>query len=142
MTVDEVETEVKDTVWTFQTDTIGKRFYTEWSNKIDAGNGDSLQYRFNFKNYISDGIIAIETQLIKADGEVIETLPAEEDSEEIVNSEDILEIGTLAKENRIVANREIFTLDGLRVKSAGRGVNIVRTVFNDGTIETKRVIIR
>ena len=140
--IDEVETEVKDTIWTFVTDTIGKRFYTEWSNNIDAGNGDSLQYRFNFKNYISDGIIAIETQLIKADGEVIETLPAEEDSEEIVNSEDILEIGTLAKENRIVANREIFTLDGLRVKSAGRGVNIVRTVFNDGTIETKRVIIR
>lgn len=132
-----------DTTWSFKTDTLGYRYYTEWSNKIPQGTaGDSLQYRFNLKNYISDGIIAIETQLTKANGEVEQTLPAEENSEEIVNNDDILEIGTLAKESRIVANREIFSLDGLRVKNAGRGVNIVRTVFNDGTIQTKRVIIR
>ena len=142
MTVDEVETEVKDTVWTFQTDTIGKRFYTEWSNKIDAGNGDSLQYRFNFKNYITDGIIAIETQLTKSTGEVEQQLPAENDSEEIVNEDDIMGIRTAVKENRVVESRQVFSLDGRPVRKAASGFSVVRTVFSDGSVETKSVIIR
>ncbi len=131
-----------DTTWSFQTDTIGKRFYTAWSNKIDAGNGDSLQYRFNFKNYITDGIIAIETQLTKANGEVEQQLPAENDSEEIVNEGDIMGIRTAVKENRVVENRQIFSLDGRSVRKATAGFSVVRTVYSDGTVEAKSVIIR
>ena len=138
--VDEVE--VKDTTYTYLTDTLGWRFYTEWSHKIDAGNGDSVQFRFNFKNYISDGIIAIETQLTKATGEVEQELPAEDDSEVIVNQDDLVGIGTMLKETHAVDSREIFTLTGVKVKSAVSGLSIVRTVYTDGKVETRKVIFK
>ena len=138
--VDDVE--VNDTTYTFVTDTVGWRFYTNWSPKIDAGNGDSIQFRFNFKNYISDGIIAIETQLTKATGEVEQNLPAEEDKEEIVNEDDLVGIGTMLKENHAVDSREIFTLTGVKVKNAASGFSIVRTVYTDGKVETRKVIFK
>ena len=121
---------------------MGWRFYTNWSPKIDAGNGDSIQFRFNFKNYISDGIIAIETQLTKATGEVEQNLPAEEDKEEIVNEDDLVGIGTMLKENHAVDSREIFTLTGVKVKNAASGFSIVRTVYTDGKVETRKVIFK
>ncbi len=134
----------KDTVWAYKE--IGKRWYSAWSPKVAVG-ADSVQYRFNFKNYLSDGIIAVETQTFKAgvDEPVVET-PAEDNSEEIVNQDQIDNINGLikmtAKENTIVMGREIFTLDGLRVNRAEHGIFIVRTTYSDGNVETKRVIIR
>lgn len=135
----------KDTVWAYKE--IGKRWYSAWSSKQMDENGDSVQYRFNFKNYLSDGIIAIETQTtMVADGEVVLVTPAEDDVEEIVNQDAIDEINTgiktAEKESCIAMAREIFSLDGLRVNRAQRGVFVVRTTFSDGSVETKRVIIR
>ena len=134
--------EVRDTTWTFVTDTVALRYYTVWSPKLGVGNGDSIQYRFNFKNYISDGIIAIETQLTKANGEVEQELPAEEDKQEIVNEGDLTGIDTMLKEVHAVDNREIFTLTGVKVNHAGPGLNIVRTFYTDGKVETRRVIFK
>ena len=134
--------EQKDTTWTFVTDTVGYRYYTAWSEAVPQANGDLLQYRFNFKNYITDGIIAIETQTTTPAGEVILELPAEEDSPVIVNEGDLTGIGTMLKETHAVDSREIFTLSGVRVNQVGSGIHVVRTVYTDGTVETKRVIIR
>ncbi|MCR5395194.1 MAG: hypothetical protein K6E86_07365 [Bacteroidales bacterium] len=143
VTVSTVDTIPNDTTWTFKTDTIAMRWYTAWSTKVAQGTeGDSVQYRFNFKNFITDGIIAIETQVTKADGVVEQNLPAEEDSEEIVNEGDLTGIGTMLKETHAVKERDIFNVAGLRVNSADKGLHIVRTVYSDGTIETKRVMMR
>jgi len=137
---------VKDTVWSFNTVEVGKRWYSNWSGKVADANGDSVQYRFNFKNYLSDGIIAVETQTTKANGEVVVVTPAEDDSEEIVNQGAIDEINTGIKttelETRVAMVRSIYTLDGLRVARPERGIYVVKTVYSDGTVEAKRVIIR
>lgn len=144
--VDSVKTSLEtDSIetWSFRTDTIGYRWYTGWSAKVPQANGDSVSYRFNFKQYISNGIIAIETQTFKAGStEVVYDTPAEDDEEEIINEGDILGIGTMTKEVSCVMNREIFSLSGVRTKQATAGVNIVRTVYSDGRVETKRIIIR
>lgn len=134
----------KDTVWAYKE--IGKRWYSAWSAKVADENGDSVQYRFNFKNYLSDGIIAVETQTTLADGEVVVVTPAEDEVEEIVNQGAIDEINTgiktAEKELRIVMARDIFSIDGIRMNRAERGIYVVRTTFSDGSVETKRVIIR
>jgi len=133
----------KDTVWSFNTVEVGKRWYTAWSAKVPQANGDSVAYRFNFKDYISKGVVAIETATFKANSaEVVYETPAEDNKEEIINEGDVLSIGTLAKEVSSVKERTIFNLAGVRTNKTTTGVNIVRTVYSDGRVVTKRYIVR
>ena len=133
--------------WAFQTDTIGKRWYTAWSAKTPQANGDSVSYRFNFKFYLTDGIISVETMTYPAGAtEPVYETPAENidavKEENVSNAGDIVGMRTLAKEVHAVGNRAVYTLDGRRMNGFVRGINIVKTTYTDGTYETKRVIIK
>lgn len=139
---------IKEAVYTFKVDTIGQRYYTAWSAKAPLANGDSVQYRFNFKHYLTEGVIAVETQTFKAGAaEAVVETPAEDVEkgnvgENVANGGDVVGMRTLAKEVHAVKTREIYTLDGLRMNNYVRGINIVRTTYTDGKIETKRIIVR
>lgn len=47
--------------------------------------------------------------------------------------------GVLPVERKVVSS-QIYNADGIAVPVAGKGVNIVRTVYSDGTIDTRKLI--
>ncbi|NLB02900.1 MAG: hypothetical protein GX841_05880, partial [Bacteroidales bacterium] len=43
--------------------------------------------------------------------------------------------------DRVVVSRSYYDLNGIRLLEPGVGINIERTVYEDGAIETKKIII-
>lgn len=119
---------------------VVKRWHSAWSGAVPQADGTSLRYRINMKNYISDGIIAIETQTVDAEGNVLSEDLYGDKVDEILNSDDLDDIKTLLKETHAVKTRAIYTLDGKRVNTYQNGINVVTVEYTDGTVETKKVV--
>lgn len=118
---------------------VVKRWYTVWQG-VPQADGTTINYRFNYKNYISDGIIAIETQVIDATGAVVSEDLFEDKTDEIINNDDLDDINTVLKDTHAVKTRAIYTLDGKRVNTYQNGINVVTVEYTDGTVETKKVV--
>lgn len=118
---------------------VVKRWYTVWQG-VPQADGTTINYRFNYKNYISDGIIAIETQVIDATGAVVSEDLFEDKTDEIINNDDLDDIKTVLKDTHAVKTRAIYTLDGKRVNTYQNGINVVTVEYTDGTVETKKVV--
>ena len=41
-----------------------------------------------------------------------------------------------------VVGQQFFTVDGIQTDGLKKGVNIVRTQYEDGTFETKKVVVK
>lgn len=118
---------------------VVKRWYTVWQG-VPQADGTTINYRFNYKNYISDGIIAIETQVLDATGAVVSEELFEDKADEIINAGDVDNIHTVLKDTHAVKTRAIYTLDGKRVNTYQNGINVVTVEYTDGTVETKKVV--
>lgn len=114
------------TVMRYTTNPITRTTFAE--NGVDTVKTD---YWFDFTYFFTDGIIA----LCSAE------YPEVDLTKEPVNGT-VSDIQTLNKETHAVLNRVIYTIDGKRVNTYVKGLNIVTTRYTDGTIETKKVFFR
>lgn len=101
----------------------------------NAEHTDSINYWFDFTYFFTDGVIQLLSDA-KSSVSLDETP---------VNGAYNHEGGFTAIEKlndiHSVAGRQIFTIDGKRVSKAGKGLNIVTTRFDDGTVETRKLFI-
>ena len=49
---------------------------------------------------------------------------------------------TAISQNTEVVNTEIFTIDGQKVESLQKGVNIIKTYFTDGSVKVSKRIVK
>lgn len=124
--VTDEETGATTTVMRYTTNTITRTAFAE--NGVDTVKTD---YWFDFTYFFTDGIIALCS----------EEYP-EVDLNRESNNGDVNNINTINKETHAVLNRAIYTIDGKRVNTYVKGLNIVTTRYTDGTIETKKVFFR
>lgn len=101
--------------------------------------GSSVNYWFDFKNFLTDGVITLGSKKVAADGKVSDVQDASADPSKTVN--DPTSIETLLKENVVVKSRSIFTLDGKQLKKCVKGINVVITEYTDGSVDTKKVYV-
>lgn len=124
--VTDEETGETTTVMRYTTNPITR---TTWAdNGVDTVRTD---YWFDFTYFFTNGIIALCS----------EEYP-EVDLNRESNNGDVSNINTVNKETHAVLNRAIYTIDGKRVNTYVKGLNIVTTRYTDGTIETKKVFFR
>jgi hypothetical protein len=105
--------------------------YTTSKLNVAQANGDTVQYWFDFTKFFTDGVIALCS----------EEYPAVDLTQEPVNGS-VSGIGTINKEVKAVAARTILSLDGKRLSTYAKGLNIVKTRYTDGTVEVKKVFFR
>lgn len=116
--------------------------YSSSKISIPQADGSVIRYWFDLKNLMTFGVISLCYEKVDAEGNVTETnANAEGDCKDvdIVNSDQKLDIKTVIKEKHAVASRVIYSLDGKRLNTYAKGLNIVTTKFTDGSIETKKV---
>jgi hypothetical protein len=115
------------------TDDEGNTVMRYTTNKLPVAqvNGDTIQYWFDFTYFFTDGIIGLCS----------DTYPSVDVTKEPVNGS-IAGIGTINNEVKAVADRVIYGIDGKRLSTYAKGVNIVTTRYTDGSVETKKVIFR
>lgn len=101
--------------------------------------GSSVNYWFDFKNFLTDGVITLGSKKVAADGKVSDVQDASADPSKTIN--DPTSIETMLKENVVPKSRSIFTLDGKQLKSCVKGLNIVITEYTDGSVDTKKVFV-
>ena len=41
-----------------------------------------------------------------------------------------------------VVRTEVYTINGMRASSLSKGVNIMRTTYSDGSVKTRKVLVR
>jgi hypothetical protein len=105
--------------------------YTTSKLNVAQANGDTVQYWFDFTKFFTDGVIALCS----------DEYPAVDLTQEPVNGS-VSGIGTINKEVKAVAARTILSLDGKRLSTYAKGLNIVKTRYTDGTVEVKKVFFR
>jgi hypothetical protein len=105
--------------------------YTTSKLNVAQANGDTVQYWFDFTKFFTDGVIALCS----------EEYPAVDLTQDPVNGS-VSGIGTINKEVKAVAARTILSLDGKRLNTYAKGLNIVKTRYTDGTVEVKKVFFR
>lgn len=50
-----------------------------------------------------------------------------------------IEQSTVAKE---IVERQYFNVNGIRINNVGQGLNIIRTIYSDGTIDTVKEFVK
>jgi hypothetical protein len=105
--------------------------YTTRELPVAQANGDTINYWFDFTKFFTDGVIALCSK----------DYPAVDLTQEPVNGA-VSGIGTVNKEVKAVAARTILSLDGKRLNTYAKGLNIVKTRYTDGTVEVKKVFFR
>jgi hypothetical protein len=105
--------------------------YTTRELPVAQANGDTINYWFDFTKFFTDGVIALCSK----------DYPAVDLTQEPVNGS-VSGIGTVNKEVKAVAARTILSLDGKRLNTYAKGLNIVKTRYTDGTVEVKKVFFR
>jgi hypothetical protein len=98
---------------------------------VAQANGDTINYWFDFSKFFTNGVIALCS----------EEYPTVDLTQEPVNGS-VSGIGTINKEVKAVAARTIISLDGKRLNTYAKGLNIVKTRYTDGTVEVKKVFFR
>ena len=89
-------------------------------------------YWFNFQYFFTDGIIQLLSD---------ERSEVSKDEAPVEHQGGSSGIQTTLKEQKAVAARTIFTIDGKRVNSYQPGLNIVTVRYTDGSVETKKVFM-
>ncbi len=120
--------------FTFKTtDSIGNTVMNYVTPKLPVAqaNGDTINYWFDFSTFFTNGVIALCS----------EEYPTVDLTQEPVNGS-VSGIGTINKEVKAVAARTIISLDGKRLNTYAKGLNIVKTRYTDGTVEVKKVFFR
>ena len=51
-------------------------------------------------------------------------------------------VGITPAEGVTTARTEIFSINGARLQTLTRGINIIRRTFTDGTVKTQKVVVR
>lgn len=116
--------------------------YSSSKIAVPQADGSVIRYWFDLKNLMTHGVIALCYEQVDGEGNVTKTNAAADGSctdEEIVNSDQKLDIKTVLKEKHAVASRAIYSIDGKRLNTYVKGLNVVTTKYTDGTIETKKV---
>jgi hypothetical protein len=115
------------------TDSIGNTVmrYVTQELPVAQANGDTINYWFDFSKFFTNGVIALCS----------EEYPTVDLTQEPVNGS-VSGIGTINKEVKAVAARTIISLDGKRLNTYAKGLNIVKTRYTDGTVEVKKVFFR
>lgn len=119
------ETNEEKTVMRYTTNRFTRTTFAE--NGVDTV---KTEYWFDFTYFFTNGVIALCS----------EEYPEVDLNREYNNGPS--DINTVNKETHAVLNRTIYTIDGKRVNTYVKGLNIVTTRYTDGTIETKKVFFR
>lgn len=101
--------------------------YTQYA---DSAQADSAGKALISEKFFSKGIISIYGPGYKE--EIVPVKRPATDVEEVIED--------AVAPNRYAVSSQIYTQDGMPVPVAVKGVNIVRTVYSDGTVETTKLI--
>ena len=105
-------------------------------------NGSTLTW--NASDYVFCYAICKNGKVIDFTNETTYTIPANATDEDVFTVRAANQMGGLGQStvNKEVVERQYYNVNGIRINNTEKGLNIIRTIYSDGTIDTVKEFVK